>query len=83
MITKNETKKKRKLRAIGFNDVMVQCHSVNGQSTFITDEDLKKYHEMYVKLNKLYSDDKIIYYISERELDNAVNDKKKVKCTLK
>jgi hypothetical protein len=61
------------------NNIQIKYKSeVTGETTFINDDDLKKYHELYVKLNKLQNNENIIYYITEDDLNIVNNDKLQV-----
>lgn len=56
------------------NNIQVKCKSeMTGGTIFLTDNELKKYHDIHVKLNKLHENDKIIYYITEDDL-NTMSD---------
>lgn len=57
------------------DDLTLKNIQIKYDSKFITDDELKKYHDIYMKLNKLQNSDDIVYYISEDELNNAINDK--------
>ena len=61
------------------SSIQIQCKSdVTGETSLVNDKDLKKYHDIYVKLNKLYNSNNVIYYITENDLDNIHNDKPEI-----
>lgn len=66
-------KKHRKSEELPLKNIQIKYNS-----KFISDDELKRYHDIYVKLNKLQTNDDIVYYISEDELNNVVNDKMQI-----
>ncbi len=72
-------KKKSKLDGLTFENLQVKCENDRIKNlNFVTDEDLKIFHDMYVKLNKLnkmQNSDEIAYYITENDLNKICNEK--------
>jgi len=69
---------KKKKRHDGFTMDVVQVKCETDQIkhlNFINNEDLKTYHDTYVKLNAIHNMDTISYYITENDLNKICNDK--------
>jgi hypothetical protein len=64
-------------------NIQVQKSNATGETSLLNDEDLKRYHDIYVKLNKLYASDNVIYYITEEDLKNIDDSNPQVHIRLK